>query len=189
MTDILFVHNNFPGQYRLLASRLAGSGEFRVAAIGSATATEVPGVLLQRYQSPDASADDIHCFARRFEGECRRTEQVFYAASALKATGIRPKLIFAHPGWGETLALKHAFPDAKMCLYAEFYYRTEGADVGFDTEFPNFGADGRLRISLRNAATLLSLVDSHMAVAPTHWQKSSLSSGIPSEDRGDPRWG
>ena len=139
MTDILFVHNNFPGQYRLLASRLAGSGEFRVAAIGSATATEVPGVLLQRYQSPDASADDIHCFARRFEGECRRTEQVFYAASALKATGIRPKLIFAHPGWGETLALKHAFPDAKMCLYAEFHDRPKAPMSASTRSFPTSG--------------------------------------------------
>jgi hypothetical protein len=74
-------------------------------------------------------------FARRFEVECRRAEQVMYAANALKLSGMSPHLIFVHPGWGEALPLRSLFPDARICVYCEFYYRMKGADVGFDPEF------------------------------------------------------
>ena len=50
MTDILFVHNNFPGQYKLLAKHLASQPGLRVFAIGSQTATAIDGVQLQRYR-------------------------------------------------------------------------------------------------------------------------------------------
>lgn len=171
-TDILFVHNNFPGQYKHLVRRLAQSRPYRLAAIGAHGAADMAGVTLQRYAMPEADIANTHCFAQRFDLECRRAEQVLYAANLLKASGISPRLIFAHPGWGETLPLRQVFPEARLCTYCEFYYRPEGADVGFDTELQQFGVDGRVRIELRNAATLLALAEADAAVAPTHWQKS-----------------
>jgi glycosyltransferase involved in cell wall biosynthesis len=170
-TDVLFVHTNFPGQYKLLARHLARSPSYRVAAIGSQTASEIDGVALHRYSLPEPGVRDVHSFAARFDGECRRAEQVTYSATILKLGGFSPRIIFAHPGWGETLPLREIFPDAKICVYCEFYYRTDGADVGFDREFPRFGVDGLVRIKARNAATLLALADADAAVAPTHWQK------------------
>jgi hypothetical protein len=47
-----------------------------------------------------------------------------------------PDVICAHPGWGEALFLKDAFPTAKLLLYLEFFYRAHGSDMGFDAEFP-----------------------------------------------------
>lgn len=70
------------------------------------------------------------------------------------------------------LPLRSLFPNAKICVYAEFYYRTCGADVGFDREFGQLGIDGETRVAARNAASLLALVDADFAVAPTHWQRS-----------------
>src|SRR5262245_21623576 len=134
-TDILFVHNNFPGQFKLLARHLAQQKSFRVFAIGSSTSSEMSGVVLQRYRISSDVAPETHSFAKRFELECRRAEQVIYAANALKLMGASPKVIFVHPGWGESLPLRQIFPTAKICLHCEFYYRTEGADVGFDKEF------------------------------------------------------
>ena len=37
---------------------------------------------------------------------------------------------------GESLYVKEAFPDAKLMHFCEYYYRTQGADAGFDPEFP-----------------------------------------------------
>ncbi len=63
--------------------------------------------------------------------ECRRAEQVIYAANVLKLSGIvATELSFVHPGWGEALPLRQIFPAARICVYCEFYYRTTGADVG-----------------------------------------------------------
>lgn len=172
MTDVLFVHNNFPGQYKLLAKRLAGQAGLRVFAIGSQTATAVDGVQLQRYRLRADAGRTVHSFAQRFELECRRAEQVIYAANMLRLGGMAPKVIFVHPGWGESLPLRQLFPDAKICVYCEFYYSAQGADVGFDPEFRGYGVDGQTRIQLRNAATLLALADADIGIAPTEWQRS-----------------
>jgi glycosyltransferase involved in cell wall biosynthesis len=172
INDILFVHNNFPGQYRMLARHLAKRKGLRVFAIGSLSATDVEGVKLLRYRIPADSMERTHSFAQRFAMECRRAEQIIYAANVLKLGGMTPKVIFVHPGWGESLPLRQLFPNAKICVYCEFYYSAHGTDVGFDPEFPSYGIDGQTRIQLRNASTLLSLIDADFGIAPTEWQRN-----------------
>lgn len=179
-TDVLFVHTNFPGQFKLIAADLAARPGYRVCAIGSDTARGLPGVRLATYEAPRGRARDVHAFAGRFDGECRRAEEVIYAANTLKLSGMDPKIIFVHPGWGESLPLRHLFPAAKICVYCEFYYRTVGADVGFDAEFADFGIDGHTRIAARNAATLLALAEADAGIAPTHWQRSTFPASLQS---------
>lgn len=171
-TDVLFVHNNFPAQFRNLATTMAKCRNVRVRAIGAKFAPGLPDVAVQRYTFSGTELPSVHAFARRFEIECRRAEQVIYAASALKYEGFSPKLIYVHPGWGEALPLRALFPDATICVYAEFYYWPFGTDVGFDNEFPQYGVDGETRVTLRNAATLLALADANFSVSPTLWQQS-----------------
>ncbi len=170
--DVLFVHNNFPAQFRNLAQIMSRNSAVRVRAIGARTAPGLKGIETQRYSFPNHDVSAVHPFARRFEIESRRAEQVIYAANMLKSTGFFPQLIYVHPGWGESLPLRILFPDATICAYAEFYYLPSGTDVGFDKEFPQFGVDGETRVVLRNAATLLALADASYAVSPTHWQRS-----------------
>jgi len=171
--DVLFVHNNFPAQYRHIARYLSRAPNVRVAAVGAATATTLPGVNLRRYSAPEGQVVQTHPFARRFDLECRRAEQVLYALTSLTATGFKPDLILAHPGWGETLPLRTIFPSAIIVLYCEFYYRRDGQDVGFDSEFTDVGADGLVNLHLKNAATLLALAESDAGVSPTHWQRAT----------------
>lgn len=178
--DVLFVHNNFPGQFRNLALALAALEGVRVRAIGTRAAPGLPEVPMQRYGFKAGDSAQVHTFARRFDLESRRAEEVIYAATQLKLEGFAPRLIYVHPGWGEALPLRALFPDAIICAYAEFYYWPKGVDIGFDPEAPRYGVDGDVRISLRNAATILSLMDADFAVAPTQWQRSVF----PEEVRG-----
>lgn len=170
--DILFVHRNFPAQFCHLAAHLAEDARYRVFAIGSQSAQKLPGTNVSKYRAHERSAAEVHPFARRFEIESRRAEQVLYAATHLKHSGINPAVIFFHPGWGEHLALRDVFPAARMVSYCEFYYCATGADTGFDPEFPALGLDGLVRLRARNAATLLGLIDSDAGVSPTRWQRS-----------------
>ena len=171
--NVLFVHNNFPAQYKHVAAALVRDPANRVAAIGSATARDVPGVTLHRYAfSPEASAA-THPFARRFDVECRRAEQVLYAAAALLRGGFKPDAIVVHCGWGENLPLRVVFPDARIITYCEFYYRPDNQDVNFDPEFPRLSLDGTVALSAKNAASLLGLVDCDVGLSPTQWQRST----------------
>ncbi|POR40172.1 glycosyl transferase family 1 [Methylobacterium sp. V23] len=169
----LFVHNNFPGQFKHVASALAKHEGSAVAAIGAQNARGVPGVRMERYVLEPADVSATHPFARRFDLECRRAEQVLYAASHLVSSGFVPDVVVAHSGWGETLPLRSVFPKSRLITYCEFYYRTQGQDVGFDPEFPIFGVDGEVSIRLKNAASLLALAESDAGVSPTVWQRST----------------
>ena len=171
--DILFVHNNFPAQFKNLAATLTLYPGIRVAAIGSRGSTEVERVRLQRYTLEPTDVAETHPFARRFDLECRRAEQILYAATAFTKQGFAPKTVIAHCGWGETLPLREAFPRARIITYSEFYYRSQGLDVNFDSEFGSLSVDACVSLQLKNAATLLSLIESDDGIAPTLWQKST----------------
>ncbi|MGJ5206455.1 glycosyltransferase family 4 protein [Bradyrhizobium sp. HKCCYLR20261] len=171
---VLFVHNNFPAQYRNLAMALAKEPGNELVAIGAANAQMLPSVRLLKYALAGADVSTTHPFARRFDLECRRAEQVLYSLSSLAASGFAPDVILAHPGWGETLPLRTMFPKARIILYCEFFYGAEGRDLGFDPEFPTPGLDGHIGLHLKNATTLLALADCDIGVSPTSWQHSTF---------------
>lgn len=171
---VLFVHNNFPAQFRNLAAALAQEPGHELVAVGAPTARAMPAVKLIQYTLGDADVSATHPFARRFDLECRRAEQVLYSLSTLAASGFRPDLILAHPGWGETLPLRTMFPRSKLIVYCEFFYGSEGRDLGFDPEFPEPGLDGHIGLHLKNATTLLALADADLGLSPTSWQHSTF---------------
>jgi glycosyltransferase involved in cell wall biosynthesis len=173
---VLFVHNNFPAQFGPLARALATHPSVELAAIGSMTSRPVKGVNLIKYRMAAGNVSETHPFARRFDAECRRAEQVLYSLSSMVKSGFVPDVILAHPGWGETLPLKSVFPKARLLLYCEFFYGGDGRDVGFDMEFPATGLDGDVGLRVKNAATLLALSDCDRALSPTEWQRSTFPS-------------
>jgi glycosyltransferase involved in cell wall biosynthesis len=172
--NILFVHNNFPAQYLHVVRALANDPKVQIVAVGSSSAQTMDGVKLIKYSMGKVDVSATHPFARRFDVECYRAEQVLYALSSLASSGFTPDVIMAHPGWGETLPLRTIFPNARILLYCEFFYGMQGRDVGFDPEFPATGADGHVALHLKNAATLLALADSDIGVSPTEWQRSTF---------------
>ena len=170
--DILFVHNGFPAQYRHLAAHFAAQPGVRVFAIAGQQAQSVPGVRTLGYRIARLPPRGVHPFAARLDSEARRAEGVMTAALALRRAGIEPRLILVHPGWGESLPLRDLFPGARIVVFCEFYYRTEGADFGFDPEFERNEVARLVRLRAKNAAQLLALADADAAVSPTRWQRS-----------------
>ncbi len=171
--NILFVHNNFPAQFRNLAEELSSRPGHRVAAIGSETAQPLPNVELHRYRMPHFNVAPTHPFARRFDVESRRATEVLFTLTELRQAGFEADLIVGHCGWGETLPLRSVFPNAKIAIYCEFYYQPEGQDVHFDPEGPRLGVDGLVALQCKNASTLLSLAQADLGLSPTHWQKQT----------------
>ncbi|MGP8123661.1 MAG: glycosyl transferase family 1, partial [Xanthobacteraceae bacterium] len=172
--NVLFVHNNFPAQFGHLARALARQRGVQVAAIGARSSRDIEGVRLVRYALADIDVSNSHPFARRFDLECHRAEQVLYALTTLKSSGFVPDVIVAHPGWGEALPIRTIFPRARLIVYCEFFYGNLDRDVGFDPEFAPIGVDGNVALQLKNAATLLALSECDAGIAPTAWQRSTF---------------
>src|SRR5262245_21393548 len=85
--NFLFVHNSFPAQFIHAARALAADPSNKVAAIGWEPARPSPmrSIKLVKYSVPDGDVSATHPFARRFDFECRRAEQVMYAMVSLHA--------------------------------------------------------------------------------------------------------
>ena len=174
-TRLLFVHQNFPGQYRHLAAHYAAEAGCRVVAVGEKAnilrQARLPGVEVFGYDLPEAPASDA--FNAPVVKAIHRGKRVAAGAAHLRRQGFRPDVIFAHIGWGEALFLKEIFPDARVLLYNEFFYRSQGGDVGFDREFP-MSAEKILRLRVMNAPLLMSLDASDWGMAPTRWQQKQF---------------
>jgi glycosyltransferase involved in cell wall biosynthesis len=174
--QLLFVHQNFPGQYRHLAAHYAAQPGNRVVAVGEQQnlrrQPRLQGVETLAYDLPELKTSDS--FNASVERAIHRGKRVAAGAAQLSRQGLRPDVIFAHLGWGEALFLKDVFPDARVLLYCEFFYRARGGDMGFDPEFPA-SAEKLLRLRVMNAPLLMSLDASDWGVAPTRWQQKQFS--------------
>ena len=168
----LFVHQNFPGQFRHLAPVLARAGH-EVKALGIEGAG-VSGVELHRYRPARRSSRDIHPWAREFETKIIRGEACAAMALKLKAVGFNPDVIIANPGWGESLFLKDVWPQAKLLALLEFYYAAHGLDYDFDPEFRQTALGAQARLRTKNAHLLLTLEAMDRGVSPTQFQRNTM---------------
>ncbi|NDH50482.1 MAG: glycosyltransferase [Betaproteobacteria bacterium] len=172
---LLFIHQNFPGQFKFLAPALARQGHEVVAmTMQKSEASQWQGVRLVPYAASRGTTPKVHPWVSDFETKAIRGEACFRAALRLKAQGFCPDLVIAHPGWGESLFLKDVWPAARLGIYAEFYYHPQGADVGFDPEFPAADAGDVCRLRLKNLNNLLHFEVADAAISPTQWQASTF---------------
>lgn len=179
LVNILFVHQNFPGQYRHLGPALLGAGH-RCVAVAASGATGVAGIPLRRYEIPAAHARQGagHPWAADWQLKCVRAEAVARLVHQLVHEGFQPDLVVGHPGWGELLAIKDVLPSVPVLHHLEFVYQLDGADMEFDPEFTaqELGFEAlsrRIRLRLRRAPQLLALHDLDRAWAPTNWQAAT----------------
>lgn len=170
--NLLFVHQNFPGQFRHLAAACANAGH-RVVALGYNKTPELAGIETVRYRLPPSIAPQSPPWLADFETKCLRARAALAAARQLQQQGFKPDVIVAHAGWGEAMFLKQVWPGARLGLYAEFFYRAEGADVGFDPEFRAQDPSLQPRLLLKNTANHLQFAQAEASLSPTHWQAST----------------
>lgn len=174
--NILFIHQNFPGQFKFLAPALALRGHRVVAMVQNNQASASPwqGVTVLPYPVKRGSTPNLHPWLIDFETKTIRGEACFRAALQMKAQGFVPDVIVAHHGWGESLFLKEVWPEARLGIYCEFFYHPRGADVGFDPEFPSQDVGEACRLRLKNLNNLLHFEVADAGISPTHWQASTF---------------
>jgi glycosyltransferase involved in cell wall biosynthesis len=169
---ILVVHQNFPGQFGHLVKTWAQRPGWDVRALGRETAPGLPGFdKLHRYKLARAVHTGQHPYLRQMEAATLHGQAAARAMLQLRQSGFTPDAIVAHPGWGETLYAKDVFSNARLIHLCEWYYSADGADLGFDPEFP-LSFDDRARIRTWNALHTLNLTNCDAAISPTHWQRS-----------------
>src|SRR3569623_875177 len=170
--NILFVHQNFPGQYLHLARYLAAFRDNQVVFLTQRKDdASLPGVRKLVYIPQRAVTKGIHHYLQESEAAVLNAQAVTRVALELKNQGFVPEVMLGHNGWGEPWYLKEVFPQPPLLSYFVFFYRYQGADVGFDpNESPNL--DVALRLRTKNISNLLGLEIADLGQCPTNWQRS-----------------
>jgi glycosyltransferase involved in cell wall biosynthesis len=171
MPTVLFVHNGSPGRFAFLARALLQKG-WRGALINGPEGRDLSGIATVRWRRSRGTTAGIFEPATRSEIDLIRARAAADGALQLQAAGFEPDLIIGHPGWGEMALLREVFPSVRQIQVGEFYYRSRGADVGFDKEFETDSFDARVRVHAKNTVLAMSYAEADRIVVPTPFQAS-----------------
>ena len=174
--NILFIHQNFPGQFKHLAAVLAGQGH-RVTALTLRVKERVnwKGVDVIPYGILRKTEQKMHPWLLDLDSKVTRAESCYVAARKMRDQGYKPDLIIAHHGWGEAMFLRDVWPEARMGLYCELYHLSEYPHLTFDPEFPPRDAEmDPLRIRLKNINNHLHFDIAHAGLSPTKFQADTF---------------
>jgi glycosyltransferase involved in cell wall biosynthesis len=166
----LFIHQNFPAQYRHVVRHLCANGDNEIYFITQPNENVMPGVHKVTYPRDTRGPVNCHTYAAEIERAIHTGATVAEVCRGLAAQDFQPDLIVGHSGWGETLFVKDVFPDVPLLANFEFYYHAHGVDVGFDPEFVSiFNDPSRLRA--RNGINLLAFQGADWGHSATEWQR------------------
>src|SRR5947209_5823504 len=98
---VLFIHQNFPGQYRHIVRHLTGDARNSVYFVTKANDNVIPGVTKITYSLPTIEPPNCHPLTLDFDLAVRHGMAVVEACRYLATRGVRPDVICGHCGWGE----------------------------------------------------------------------------------------
>lgn len=178
--NILFIHPNFPGQFKAMLNDFVNVPNIRIAFITRNANAEMDGVEIQHYQLPENSSakaqtqpvtNQTYKYLRSTNANMFETHEVTKAALSLQHyKGFEPHIVIGHIGWGGPLFMKDVFPNTKIIAYCEWFYRLETSWEYFSKQ--NLSIEQKSAIRMRNVSTTMCLENMDVGVSPMIWQRS-----------------
>ena len=172
MTNILFVHPNFPGQFKHIIPALQNDARYALAYISRKRSTkDAEGIKIEQYEFEKSDPSKAHRYLCYTLDAVREGQLVATAATKLAQTGFVPDIIIGHVAWGGLLFIKDLFPNAKTIAYCELYFSQEFDHVALpDAPISN---DRKAYLRCRNLHTLMQMESMDIGITPTHYQLRS----------------
>jgi len=170
--NIMFVHQNMPGQYRELVQWLAATGEHKIYFLTQRkNPPKFEGVEARVYKPHRRPSKESYGLSKVWE---EATGAGFGAAMAAqqieREEGFKPDLIVGHVGWGELTFFKQIWADVPIIGFFEYYYLLHGGPVNFDDEEP-VNAHTPFLLQARNAVPAANILTVDRGLSPMKWQR------------------
>lgn len=168
---ILFIHPNFPAQFRHLATHFAAdtANEVVFACTHIRPEWNLPNVRKVQFGTKFVPPKEGHRLAGYYEQAVAQGEAGYVLCRKLAASGFVPDVVVGHSGWGATMFVRDALPDVPFVGYFEWFYNARSADMTFDPD-DRPGEAQLLNLRTRNAVILNDLESCTLGMVPTLWQ-------------------
>jgi len=169
---VLFVHANFPAQFRHMAEAFGRDPANQVV---FATQNERPEWVIPGVRKAVAvkvpEKTEGHPLALRLEQAFANGLEFAKLCRSLRQQGFVPDVTVGHSGWGQTMFLRDVFPEAPFVGYFEWYYDPDGEDARFDGPLSE---DHRAELRVKNMPILSDLAACAFGISPTRWQAAQF---------------
>lgn len=178
--NILFLHSNFPAQFKHVARYFARDDKNTVVFVSDTHAKQtIPNVRhyvlnpSEVVTKPSSANEVDQILAKSFTEKFAHSLNHANSLNRLKNRGFTPDLIYDHSGWGMSLFIKDIFPEAAYASYLEWFY-TKGADYAYfaSPDSPCRPSDF-MGLRLKNLFQLNALAECDLGISPTAFQKST----------------
>lgn len=168
--NILFIHPNFPAQFRHMAQWFGSHGHRVVFATeNDYPEWKISGVTKAVYTTQPLVPAKPGLFQPLLNA-ASHAEAFFNLGEGLLRQGFVPDVICGASGWGGTWFARDLFPKARLVGYFEWYYNPDSADALFDARQP-LAASRRAGLRLRNTLIVNDLLTCDVCITPTEWQR------------------
>lgn len=171
---ILFIHQNFPGQFRQIAPYLQSLGH-DVRAICSHNRPVDISCPIYRYCEPAPLQSSLPGLGSALWVDgLQRAESVAKICYQLHSEGWLPDRICVHSGWGESLAIRDLWPQIPQIVWPELWLQPIHGGYGIDPFKPPDDFHSRLLQLGRNQLTRAALSQASSWILPTIYQANSF---------------
>jgi len=168
---ILFLHRNFPAQFRHLAIQLAKNPKNEVVFLTNRKdSPDIPGITKVLYGLHREVRQETHHYLRFTEESILHGQGALRTALNLRRKGFIPDVIIGH-SWGPVSFMKEVFPESKIIAHIEWFYNVQNSDIDFISQ-PQI--DTRAKTRYKNSHLLVDLYTCDKAITPTKWQLQQI---------------
>ncbi|MBU0970139.1 MAG: glycosyl transferase family 1, partial [Proteobacteria bacterium] len=171
----IFIHPNFPAQFRYMAEFLCKNpnNEVLFVTANPRKEWEIPGVRKIIFEEGKPHKALKSPALVNFSTLHARGHGVAKALIDLRKQKFMPDLIIGHSGWGSTLYIKDIFPEVPLLGYFEWYYDARSPNASFGRKNPpSLGV--RMESREKSLSILSDLAACDHGICPTQWQKAQF---------------
>ena len=172
--NILFIHGNFPGQFKDIAPALADRCGGRVLFLTLSDNPQdilLPNVEVRQFCLHRNVCGDTHAYVQPAELAVLKGQAVLRTLNQLhQEEGFIPDVVVCHGGMGFGLFVKALMPKVRLISYMEWYFTLKNSKA----LFADLSINDQLKLESRNLPLLHEMVMADEIVCPTEWQKSQF---------------
>lgn len=176
MANILFLHTNFPAQFKVISKIFARDGHNVKFICKTHYNRTVKGVERICIKSKINSTPEDNSELTLVEKTRIVSEEYKSVFQKLASNGYTPDIIISHSGWGCGYYAKSIWPSAFIISYCEWWFDLASEIFTYDknNKYLPFQETNKHKYCERNALMGYELINSDLLVSPTEWQKKQL---------------